>query len=66
MSDDRCLLLYETSARSLMPATMDERRRRARNIAEVINDLHGPNAALAGSPQNFANALTRSFSWLRK
>jgi hypothetical protein len=46
MSDDRCLLLYETSARSLMPATMDERRRLARNIAEVINDLYGPKAAL--------------------
>jgi hypothetical protein len=45
MSNDRRLMLYETSARSLMPATMVERRRLARNIAEVIDDLSGSNAA---------------------
>jgi hypothetical protein len=45
MSDDRRLMLCQMSERSLMPATMDERRRLARNIAEVIDDLYGPNAA---------------------
>jgi hypothetical protein len=45
MSDDRHLMLHETSARSLMPAVMDERRRLARNIAEVIDALYGSNAA---------------------
>jgi hypothetical protein len=45
MSDDSGLMLYKTSARSPMPATIDERRRFARNIAEVIDALYGPNAA---------------------